>query len=327
MATYLVVDLLLGKRQALRHHARRDDGMVVGDLAVVEHLLALGQLLARQRRGVFGVVGQFGQDVGTLRIDVVAQIGGVDTRIGGVFLLVEALDGLQGLVGRHVVFLVAFHLQRSQVVEPRRGFGAFLGGDVGHSEFFSFNALQVLLSVFHGAILALGGSECRIPIDGRQHPIGLWLEVRNFVVTVDNQCQSGCLHPANGQHLSVLPVFQGVESCGIHAQQPISDGPRETCLIKRLIVTLIFQCLEALTNGLLCQGRNPKALHRTMHGGLLHHPALDELSFLPSIAAVHDFVGLLKQRLYDLKLLLHTFVGDKFDSKTRRYHRQAAQGP
>ena len=327
MAAHLIVDLLLGKAQSRRHHSRRDDGMVVGDLAVVEHLLALGQLLARQRRGVFGVVGQFRQDARALRIDIVAQIGGIHTRIGGVFLLVEALDGLQGLVGRHVVFLVAFHLQRGQVVEPRRGFGAFLGGNIGHSKLFPFNALQVFLAVFHGAILALSGRECRIPINGRQHPIGLWLEVHDFVVTVDNQGQSWGLHPANGQHLAVLAIFQGIESCGVHAQQPVTNGTRESSLIKRLIISLVFQCLEALTDGLLGQGRNPKALHRTLYSGLLHHPALDELSFLPSIAAVHDFVGLLKQRLNDLKLLLHTFVGDQLDTETRRYHRQAAQGP
>ena len=165
MATHLVVDLLFGKTQSCRNHTRRDDGMVVGDLAVVEHLLALGQLLARQGRGVFGIVGQPRQDVGTLGIDVITQIGGIHTRISGVFLLVETLDGLQGLVGRHVVFLVAFHLQRGQVIEPWRSFGAFLGGDVGHGELLPFHALQVFLSVFHRAIFALGSGESRIPIN------------------------------------------------------------------------------------------------------------------------------------------------------------------
>ena len=66
--------------------------MVVGDLAVVEHFLALGQFLARQRCRVFGIIGQFRQDVVTLGIDVIAQEGGVDTRIGGELLLVKILD-------------------------------------------------------------------------------------------------------------------------------------------------------------------------------------------------------------------------------------------
>ena len=111
MPTHLVVDLLLCKRQPLRHHTRWDNGMVVGDLAVVEHLFALGQLFPRQRRSVFGIVGQLCKDVGALRIDVIAQIGCVNTRIGGIFLFVETLYGLQGLVRGQVVFLVALHLQ------------------------------------------------------------------------------------------------------------------------------------------------------------------------------------------------------------------------
>ena len=49
MTTDFIIDFLLSKRQALWHHTRRNDGVVVSDFAVVEHFLALGQLLPCQR--------------------------------------------------------------------------------------------------------------------------------------------------------------------------------------------------------------------------------------------------------------------------------------
>ena len=110
-----------------------NDGMVVGHLAVVKHLFALGQLVECQHGSSQVGIGHHSlHDAGHLRIDVVAQISGIDTRIGGRLFLVQRLDGLEGIVGRHAKLLVALHLQARQVEQARRRLAAFLGLDRGH---------------------------------------------------------------------------------------------------------------------------------------------------------------------------------------------------
>ena len=37
-------------------------------------------------------------------------------------------------------------------------------------------------------------------------------------------CQCRGLHSSYGQHLLVLPVFQGVKPCRVHAEQPVTYG-------------------------------------------------------------------------------------------------------
>ena len=86
--------------------------MVVGNLRTVEDLLALLQFLAHQGLYERRVRRDALQDARTFSVDVVREVGGVDTRIGGELLLVKALYVLQRVVGRERVFLVALHLQR-----------------------------------------------------------------------------------------------------------------------------------------------------------------------------------------------------------------------
>ena len=74
--------------------------MVVGHLAVVKHFLALGQLAQRQHGSrQIGIRHHGLHDARNLRIDVVAQVSGIDTWIGGEFLLIEALDEVQCHLG------------------------------------------------------------------------------------------------------------------------------------------------------------------------------------------------------------------------------------
>ena len=53
----------------------------------------------------------------TLGIDVIGQEGGVNTRIGRQFLLVELLNDVQCSLCREAKLLVTVHLQGCQVVE------------------------------------------------------------------------------------------------------------------------------------------------------------------------------------------------------------------
>ena len=63
------------------------------------------------------IVAQTHENLWTLGIDIVAQVGGVHTGIGGHLLLVERLHGLQGHVYGYAKFLIAFGLQGSEVEE------------------------------------------------------------------------------------------------------------------------------------------------------------------------------------------------------------------
>ena len=186
--------------------------MVVGHFAVVEHFFALGQFLSCCCQLLYqGQVFLLAVDLclthtienlRTFGVDVVGKKLGVHTRIGSKFLLVEALYELERHVGRIAELLVAVHLQRCEVVEVRWRLGAFLLGDSSHGEGF----LAFLLA---GEFTACGSKLC-VAIDGGKYPVGFWLEVVDFFLSVHDECKGGSLHTSYAEHLSVLSVFQGV---------------------------------------------------------------------------------------------------------------------
>ena len=57
MPSYKVVHLLLPLREASGALTRRDDGMVVGDLLIIEYLLVLAYRRSAQQRSYEGRVG------------------------------------------------------------------------------------------------------------------------------------------------------------------------------------------------------------------------------------------------------------------------------
>ena len=194
--------------------------MVVGHFAVVEHLFALGQLLARCCKLLYQgqiflltrylCLAHTIENLGTFGIDVVGKKLGVHTWIGCKFLLVEALYEFQRHVGRIAELLVAVHLQRGEVVEMRWRLGAFLLGDGSHGEGLSCDGAECFLAfLLAGEFTACGGKLC-VAIDGGKHPVGFWLEVVDFLLSVHDECKGGSLYTSYAEHLSVLSVFQGV---------------------------------------------------------------------------------------------------------------------
>ena len=194
--------------------------MVVGHFAVVEHLFALGQFLSCCCQLLYqGQVFLLAVDLclthtienlRTFGVDVVGKKLGVHTRIGSKFLLVEALYELERHVGRIAELLVAVHLQRCEVVEVRRRLGAFLLGDSSHVEGFSCDGAECFLSFLLAGEFTACGSKLCVAVDGGKHPVGFWLEVVDFFLSVHDECKGGSLHTSYAEHLSVLSVFQGV---------------------------------------------------------------------------------------------------------------------
>ena len=88
-----------------------DDGMVVGNLAVVEDPARLGNLAAMHKRlGKLFIAFKVSHNPANLWIDIIGEILGVNPWIGGKLLLIECLDGAQRLLCTHPELPVTVHL-------------------------------------------------------------------------------------------------------------------------------------------------------------------------------------------------------------------------
>ena len=153
----------------------------------------------------------------------------VNTRIGGEFLFVECLNEVERHFGRVAELLVTFHLQRCKVVEAWRLFRTLFLLHIGNGERLSRNGLESLLALFLAGEPSFGGREGGVAVNGGQHPVGFRFEVVYFFLPVHDERQRGRLHPSDGEHLPVLSVFERIESGSVHAQNPVADGPGESC--------------------------------------------------------------------------------------------------
>ena len=317
------------------HLTGGNDGVMVGDLRRVEHTLGLRQRLAPKGAHQLSVwshtrklsLEEAVHDLRTLGIDIVAEEGGINTRIGGQLHLVELLDEVERHLGRKAELTVAVHLQRGEVVERRRLLLAVLLLYVGDGEGTALDGGKGLLALLLAGELALRSSEGGVAIDGGQHPVGLGLEVVYLLLAVDDEGECGCLHTTDAEHLSVLPVLDGIEARGIDAEQPVADGTRESGEVERLIFRLVLQLGKALTDGFVGHRRYPQSAHGALGLCLLHHPPLYELSLLAGVTTVDDAVGSLHQPLDDGKLLLHAFVFLQAYAELRGNHGQRRQVP
>ena len=210
-----VIYLPLEIRQVGGLHARRDNGMVISHFRGVEHFLGFLQRFASQhlhqlRIGLNAIMLYLKESVHrrrTFRVDIITQELGIYTWVGGEFLLVQTLNGVERLFGTHGEFTVAVHLQGGQIIKMWRCLGTIFLLYGGNGEGFVGNRLKGLLSFFLGGVLSFRCYEGGIPIDGGQHPVRLGHEGINLLLSVHDQSQCGCLHPTDAQHLFVLSVL------------------------------------------------------------------------------------------------------------------------
>ena len=198
---------------------------------------------------------------------------------------------------------------------------------IGDFKRFILDKREGQLTFFLTGIFACRGSEQRVAIDRGEHPIGLRLEIVDLLLPVDNQSQGRRLYSTDGEHLMVAAVHASIETRTVHPQQPVADGPAQSCHVKALVVPLLFQVLKTFADGLIGHRRNPQPLDRALHSGELHHPTLDKLTFLSGITAVDNLVGLAIQGGYHIELPFDRFLRDELDAKARRNHRQGGQRP
>ena len=336
-----------------------NNSMVIGHFRIVEYFLRFRQMLSLQRCGQRFVSAQSLQDTWTFGVNIIAQESSIYARICSHLFLVERLDKLQCFVGRIGKLPVALHLQGSQVEQTRRRFPPLLLGHGSHRERQILDAGQQLFAArlvrnrFNATVvfLPLGllsgrksllffriqnqffftflhqRGERGFPVKSVQHPILLRHKMFYFQLTVYNQRQGRRLHPPDRQHLPVLPILHGIKPCGVHAQQPVTDGAAQPGFIKRLEIGSIAQLGKPFVDSLLGERRNPQAFHGTVRPCFLHHPALDELPLLPGIATIDNHVGLLHEAFDDSELAFIGGIFYQFNAKTWRNHRQILQPP
>ena len=119
-------------------------------------------------------------------------------------------------------------------------FLAFLLLDLGDGERLALDGLEGLLALFLRGELAGSGCKCGVAIDCGQHPVGFGLEIVDLLLAIDDECEGRGLYASDGEHLTVLAVFQRIEPGGIHSQEPVADGAREASQVERLVICLVF---------------------------------------------------------------------------------------
>ena len=74
----------------------------------------------------------------------------------------------------------------------------------------------------------------------------LFCEVIDLILSLNDHCQRRSLDPANRQSLA---VGAGEQPCRIDSDQPVSLAAAESCNIKRVICTIVFQIGKAVLYG------------------------------------------------------------------------------
>ena len=147
---YQVKNLFLHLGQTCCRLSCGDDGMVVRHLAVIKELLLLSQFLSLDPVHQVEIILQSVHYLTALWIYVIWQVCGIYTRVGRNLLLIQALDKLQGLVGRESELLVALYLQAGKVKQAWWCLLALFLLNILYGEGQVLYFLQYCLALFSG---------------------------------------------------------------------------------------------------------------------------------------------------------------------------------
>ena len=205
--------------------------MVISNLRIIEDIFRLLELLVRLKQSgcQLLVTSQSPKDIRALGIDIIGKISGINTRIGCYLLFVEALNELESLVGTESELAVAIDLQGCEVIKSLGTLLTRFFLYIGNCKQTILDSIESSLCLFNLVITTFGAVEGDITIECLEFPILLGHEVDNLEMTLHNHGQSWRLDTTDGKHLSLasLAVTNGVETGGIHAQKPVTDGTTE----------------------------------------------------------------------------------------------------
>ena len=259
----------------------------------------MGQIL------VFGL--SHGADaVGEGGNHVVGDVAAVGPGIGqGLVPLIERLHAVQGLLGGIGVFLVCVALELRQIVGcgrrrhlPHLGDLCDLGllARAGRQELLDprpVEAVGVALLVVPGRAEA---RELRL-----ETVVGLGNEASNFVLPFHHQGQGRGLDAAR-RELGV--EFAGQGAGHVQTDQPVGLGPRLGGAEQIVVILCGPQVGEALPDGLVGLGGDPKPPRGLVPARLDHDPASDQLALASGVGGDHEIgnVSALHQVGHDLVL-------------------------
>ncbi len=143
-------------------------------------------------------------------------------------------------------------MERGEVEEAGRRFVAFLSFYGGHAEGFCLDALECGASFFFrgvpllrlllfvgcvavafcdGRFVVVGvchhGVERHVAVERGEHPVGFGFEVVYLVLASHDEGERRGLHAAYGERghaRRVGAILECVETCGVHAQEPVAHG-------------------------------------------------------------------------------------------------------
>lgn len=130
-----------------------------------------------------------------------------------------------------------------------------------------------------------------------------------------------------GARRGVGSVLDGVESCGVHAEEPVADGTAESGFVETLVFSLWFERGETFADAFFGEGGYPQTVYGTFGTGELHDPSLYEFAFLSGIAAVDDAFGAAHELLDDVELLLYALVVFEAYAEAGGDHGELSEAP
>ena len=173
------------------------------------------------------------------------------------------------------------------------------------------------------AVLAVESRLCiaRLPLRGKtavrmlERPLdGVvihGLEMLNLALAPHDERQRRRLHAAHGQHELIVarpPRSQGIGAREIHADKPVRPRPRESRLLEIEEILVVAQMAVGLADALFVQRIQQDAAHGLLVADIVQHFIDEQLALAVRVAAMHDFIGLVDERLHDGELLLAILV-------------------
>ena len=277
--------------------------MVVGYFLIVDYRLRItgnGDPFAK-RHSTGNQIHQHRQAV----CHITSQIAAVSTGIGAELLFIQALQIVQGLLGRKSKQTVGISLQGSQVIEGRRLFGLFLALHLFDCDICTLTGFFQLLSssLIRHALPGYGktGQLQRHGIKGNR------LKGVDLSFSLDNECQRW---GHNAPDVECAVVQHGKQPCGIDPHQPVRLGTAEGSIPKFIIVRTGAQVCKALPYGGVLHRRNPEPFHRLLATCQLIDAAEDQLALASGITGIYHFRHIrgIHQLFENIKLLLFIFA-------------------
>ena len=277
--------------------------MVVGYFLIVDDRLRItgnGDPFAK-RHSIGNQIHQHRQAV----CHITGQIAAVSTGIGAELLFIQALQIVQGLLGRKSKHAVGISLQSSQVIKGRWLFELFLTLHLFDCDICTLTGFFQLLcacSVTH-ALPGYGktGQLQRHGIKGNR------IKGVDLSFSLDNERQRWGHHAPD---VEGAVVQHGKKPCGIDPYQPVGLGTAESSFPKSVIIYTWTQVCKAFPYGGVLHRRNPEAFHGLLAACQLVDAAEDQLALASGITGIYHFrhIRSVHQLFENIKLLLFIFA-------------------